>query len=147
MHETISLQAQVDPEWAGMRVDQIAAVAFPDYSRSRLKKWIEEGDILVNGEQLRPREKLYGGEKITLECKIEIQERWQPEPIDIDIVYEDDDIMIINKAAGLVVHPAAGHHMGFTTFFGKFHLALTFFIALTLVEGVLVKTVWAANAF
>ena len=48
MHETISLQAQVDPEWAGMRVDQIAAVAFPDYSRSRLKKWIEEGDILVN---------------------------------------------------------------------------------------------------
>ena len=88
MHETISLQTQVDPEWAGMRVDQIAAVAFPDYSRSRLKKWIEEGGILVNGEQLRPREKLYGGEKITLECKIEIQERWQPEPIDIDIVVQ-----------------------------------------------------------
>jgi len=112
MHETISLQAQVDPEWAGMRVDQIAAVVFSDYSRSRLKKWIEEGDILVNGVQLRPREKLYGGEKITLECQIEIQERWQPEPIDIDIVYEDDYILIINKAAGLVVHPAAGHHGG-----------------------------------
>lgn len=112
MHDIISLEATVDGEWAGKRLDQIAALAFPEYSRSRLKNWIEAGELTVNGEVLRPREKLYGGEVLKIDTKIEHQERWEPQAIALDIVYEDEHILVLNKPAGLVVHPAAGHHDG-----------------------------------
>ncbi len=112
MHDIISLEATVDSEWAGKRLDQIAALAFPDYSRSRLKNWIEAGELTVDGAVLRPREKLYGGEQLNINTTIEHQERWQPQAIDLDIVFEDEHILVLNKPAGLVVHPAAGHQDG-----------------------------------
>ena len=110
--EHIQLQADVVDEWAGMRLDQIAALAFPDYSRSRLKDWILTGELTVDGESYRPREKLFGGEVLTVNAEVERQARWQPQAIDLSIVYEDDHILVINKPAGLVVHPAAGHQNG-----------------------------------
>ena len=112
MLETISLQAIVEPQWAGMRLDQIAALAFPDYSRSRLQNWIKEGDLTVNGMALRPRDKLYGGEALVLYAVIAHQERWQSQAIELAIVFEDEHVLVLNKPAGLVVHPAAGHHNG-----------------------------------
>jgi len=112
MHDILSLEAIVNDQWSGMRLDQIAALAFPDYSRSRLKTWIQEGDLTVDGKTLRPRDKLFGGEKLVVDTKIEHQERWQPQAIDMDIVFEDEHILVLNKPAGLVVHPAAGHQDG-----------------------------------
>ncbi len=112
MHDILSLEAIVNDQWSGMRLDQIAALAFPDYSRSRLKTWIQEGDLTVDGKILRPRDKLFGGEKLVVDTKIEHQERWQPQAIDMDIVFEDEHILVLNKPAGLVVHPAAGHQDG-----------------------------------
>lgn len=112
MHDILSLEAIVNDQWSGMRLDQIAALAFPDYSRSRLKTWIQEGGLTVDGKILRPRDKLFGGEKLVVDTKIEHQERWQPQAIDMDIVFEDEHILVLNKPAGLVVHPAAGHQDG-----------------------------------
>lgn len=112
MHDILTLQAVVEVQWAGMRLDQIAALAFPDYSRSRLKNWILDGDLTVDQRTLRPRDKLFGGELLEVNTKIERQERWQPQAIDLDIVFEDEHILVLNKPTGLVVHPAAGHHDG-----------------------------------
>jgi 23S rRNA pseudouridine1911/1915/1917 synthase len=112
MHDILTLQAIVEAQWAGMRLDQIAALAFPDYSRSRLKTWIQDGDLTVDKQTLRPRDKLYGGETLEVNTKIERQQRWQPQAIDLDLVFEDEHILVLNKPAGLVVHPAAGHHDG-----------------------------------
>ena len=112
MSENIELESRVPSEYTGKRFDQIVALLFPEYSRSRLTAWIKEGAILVDGKQLKPREKLYGGEKIMIEAVLEDMEAHEGEEMPLDIVYEDDDIMVINKPAGLVVHPAVGHRKG-----------------------------------
>ncbi len=112
MSENIELESRVPSEYTGKRFDQIVALLFPEYSRSRLTAWIKEGAILVDGKQLKPREKLYGGEKIMIEAVLEDMEAHEGEEMALDIVYEDDDIMVINKPAGLVVHPAVGHRKG-----------------------------------
>ena len=112
MAETINLQAEVSSDLSGLRLDQIAAQLFPDYSRSRLQAWIKEGVLLVNGERQRPREKLYTGAILVVSVAVVDSERWQAEDIPIDIVFEDDSLLVLNKPAGLVVHPAAGHATG-----------------------------------
>ncbi len=112
MSENIELESRVPSEYTGKRFDQIVALLFPEYSRSRLTAWIKDGAILVDGKQLKPREKLYGGEKIMIEAVLEDMESHEGEEMPLDIVYEDDDIMVINKPAGLVVHPAVGHRNG-----------------------------------
>jgi len=85
---------------------------FPDYSRSRLQGWIKDGSLLVDGEVKRTRDIVLGGERLELDAEREIQGEWQAEAIDLDIIYEDDALLVINKPAGLVVHPAAGHQDG-----------------------------------
>jgi len=112
MTQTIHLQATVPDNLGGFRLDQAVAQLFPEHSRSRLQGWIKTGELLVNGKQLRPREKLLGGEQIEVQAAIQQEERWQAEEIALDIVYEDEHILILNKPAGLVVHPGAGHHDG-----------------------------------
>jgi 23S rRNA pseudouridine1911/1915/1917 synthase len=112
MAESISLQASVPFELSGSRFDQIAAELFPDYSRSRLQTWIKEGTLTVDGAVRKPKEKLNGGEELKVETKVENSDEWEAQDIALDIVYEDDDILVINKPAGLVVHPAAGHQNG-----------------------------------
>lgn len=112
MSEHIELEGRVPSDYTGKRFDQILPLLFPDYSRSRLTSWIKEGAVLVDGKKLKPREKLYGGEVITIDVVIEDLENHEAEDIDIEVVYEDDHILVLNKPAGLVVHPAVGNRTG-----------------------------------
>lgn len=106
------LTARVPEQLAGMRLDQCLAEIFPDYSRSKLQSWIKAGRVTVDGVQLKGREKLDGGEIVELDAEADIVIEDTPEDIPLDIVYEDDSLLIINKPAGLVVHPAAGNWHG-----------------------------------
>jgi len=106
------LTARVPEELAGMRLDQCLAEIFPDYSRSKLQTWIKSGRVLVDGEAMKGREKLDGGEEIELDAEPEMVIEDNAEDIPLNIVYEDDAILIINKPAGLVVHPAVGNWSG-----------------------------------
>jgi len=106
------LQAEVPLEMAGARLDQALAELFPDFSRSRLQQWVKAGNVLVDGKQLRPKDKLVGGESIELDVQLEAESEFVPEPIPLDIVYQDEALIVINKPAGLVVHPAAGNWQG-----------------------------------
>ena len=113
MAEQISLSAEVPVELGGKRLDQILAQLFPDYSRSRIKTWILDDMVHVNGLVVNtPREKLLGGEQVNIEAQLEAPREYEAQDIDLDIVYEDDDILVINKPAGLVVHPGAGNPDG-----------------------------------
>ncbi|GAA5131202.1 23S rRNA pseudouridine(1911/1915/1917) synthase RluD [Thalassotalea piscium] len=113
MAEKIQHQDIVPDSCLGKRFDQTLAEMFPDYSRSRLKEWILAGQVSVNGNALtKPREKMYGGEQIEIVSEIEADIRFEPQDIPLNIVYEDDDILVINKPAGLVVHPGAGNPDG-----------------------------------
>ena len=85
MHETIVLEAKVRAKWAGMRLDQIAALAFADYSRSRLKHWILAGELTVDGQLKRPRDKLHGGENLQVRTVIQHQQLWQPQSIELNL--------------------------------------------------------------
>jgi 23S rRNA pseudouridine1911/1915/1917 synthase len=102
----------VPEELAGLRLDQALARMFPAYSRSRLKEWLLAGAITVDGGPQRPRDAVAGGETVTLEARAEPEVRAAPEPIRLDVVYEDDDLLVVNKGAGLVVHPGAGNPGG-----------------------------------
>ncbi len=106
------LEGKVSSEQAGLRLDQVASSLFPNYSRARLQSWIKQGSLLVDGDKAKNKQKLLGGELITLLAIQESQEQWQAEPLPLDIMYEDESLLIINKAAGLVVHPAAGNYSG-----------------------------------
>ena len=106
------LTARVPEELAGMRLDQCLAEIFPDYSRSKLQIWLKDGRVLVDGEQRKGREKLDGGEEIELDAEAEQVVEYDAEDIPLDIVYEDESILIVNKPAGLVVHPAVGNWTG-----------------------------------
>ncbi len=106
------LTAKVPEELAGMRLDQCLAEVFPDYSRSKLQTWIKSGRVRVNGGVLKAKDKLDGGEEIELDAEAETVMEYEAEDIPLDIVYEDEAILIINKPAGLVVHPAVGNWRG-----------------------------------
>jgi len=95
-----------------MRLDQCLAEVFPDYSRSKLQTWIKAGRVLVDGEIMKGREKLDGGEEIELDAEAERVIEYAPQEIPLDIIYEDDALLIVNKPAGLVVHPAVGNWDG-----------------------------------
>ncbi|MBL35759.1 MAG: 23S rRNA pseudouridine(1911/1915/1917) synthase RluD [Oceanospirillaceae bacterium] len=112
MSNQISQTAEVPYEMGNKRLDQVAAQLFPEYSRSRLQQWIKDGQLQVNGKTIRGRDKLVGGETLTLEAELTAEGDWQAEDIPLDIIYEDDDILVVNKQAGLVVHPAAGNYEG-----------------------------------
>lgn len=104
--------ATVPPEMAGKRLDQVAAELFPAFSRSRIQTWIKSGHLLVNGMPYKAHGKLVGSELLEMQATLEDQGDWQAEDIPIDVVHEDDDILVINKPPGLVVHPAAGNWSG-----------------------------------
>ncbi len=106
------LTAEVPNEMAGMRLDQVLAELFADYSRSKLQTWVKAGRVKVNGLVLKPKDKLEGGEEIELDAEAEVVINSEPEEIPLDIIFEDESILIINKPAGLVVHPAVGNWSG-----------------------------------
>lgn len=98
---------------AGKRVDQALASLFPDLSRARLQGWVEEGLVTIDGQACRKKNKLRGGETLKVEVPDDAPEVvFEAEDIPLDIVYEDDDILVINKPADMVVHPAAGNWSG-----------------------------------
>jgi 23S rRNA pseudouridine1911/1915/1917 synthase len=101
--------ARIPDELAGQRLDQALARMFPDYSRSRLKAWVLDGSVLVDGAARRPRDPVHGGESVVLVARADAAVRAGPEPMALDIVFEDADLLVINKPAGLVVHPGAGN--------------------------------------
>jgi len=103
----------ISEEDAGKRLDVVLAQLFPEYSRSRLKLWIEQGQVLVNGQTAKPKYKISGDEELQLTVQsVESEESCIAEDIPLDIVYQDESIIIINKTADFVVHPAAGHYSG-----------------------------------
>jgi 23S rRNA pseudouridine1911/1915/1917 synthase len=106
------LTAEVPFEMAGMRLDQVLAELFTDYSRSKLQTWVKAGRVHVNGLALKPKDKLDGGEEITLDAEAEVVITAEPEPIPLEIIFEDESLLIVNKPAGLVVHPAVGNWNG-----------------------------------
>ena len=108
----LSLQFQLDNGYLGQRIDQVAALVWPDFSREKLKQWMKEGHLLVNGNIVKPKYRCDGTEQLSLEVELETQTAAMPEDIPLNIVYEDDDIIIINKAVGMVVHPGAGNPNG-----------------------------------
>jgi len=112
MTETKNLSAEVPEDMAGLRLDRVLARLFSDYSRARLQQWIRDGQVSVDGKQLRPRDKLHGGEQLKVSASLEIETEYQAEPIPLDIVFEDEAMLVINKPAGLVVHPAVGNRVG-----------------------------------
>jgi len=109
MAQQIELTHTVKESQLGQRLDQAVAELFTDFSRSRLKEWLLEGKVMVNGTVVtKPRTKVMGGEAITVQAELEDEQRWEAQDIPLNIVYEDDDIIVINKPRDLVVHPGAG---------------------------------------
>lgn len=106
------LTAKVPFAMAGMRLDQVLAELFTDYSRSKLQTWLKAGRVQVNGLALKAKDKLDGGEEIMLDAEAEVVVTSEAEAIPLDIIFEDESLLIVNKPAGLVVHPAVGNWNG-----------------------------------
>ncbi|MCL1041903.1 MULTISPECIES: 23S rRNA pseudouridine(1911/1915/1917) synthase RluD [Shewanella] len=113
MTQEINLKSEITATQTGQRLDQTLAELFPDYSRTRIKEWIQAGAVYVDGMvQTKPREKVLEGQEIEIEATLQEETKAEAQAIDLDIVYEDDHILVINKQAGLVVHPGAGNSDG-----------------------------------
>ena len=95
-----------------MRLDQVAAQLWPDFSRNRLQAWIKAGELTLDGRKVRPRDTVLGGETLSLSAELEQQSEDQPQDIPLDIVYEDEHLLVVNKPVDLVVHPGAGNPDG-----------------------------------
>jgi 23S rRNA pseudouridine1911/1915/1917 synthase len=104
--------ARVPDAAAGRRFDAVLAELFPEFSRSRLAAWIKSGDARLDGRQVRPRDPVRGGEAVTLDAVLDVQTDAAPEDIALVVLHEDPDVFVIDKPAGLVVHPGAGNPTG-----------------------------------
>lgn len=104
------LDAIVPAGLAGQRLDRVLAILFPDYSRSRLKEWIEAERVLVDERPRRPRDPVRGGEHVLVHTTVEAQADWRPQALAaLNVVHCDEDLIVIDKPAGIVVHPGAGN--------------------------------------
>jgi len=112
MNRKIALTLNVKTEQIGQRVDVVIAEAFKEFSRSHLQKLIKEGAVKVNGKEIKPKLILQGGELIEILAKEAPKLKDKAENIDLEIIYEDQDLLVVNKASGLVVHPGAGNPSG-----------------------------------
>jgi len=108
----ISLNYSVLDSDEGLRVDLVAAKQFSDYSRGHIQKWIKNGDLLVNNQEVKTKHSLQLNDVISVDFWEEPQLGDQPEAIPLDIIFEDEEIMIINKSVGMVVHPGSGNPDG-----------------------------------
>ena len=104
--------ATVPAAAAGRRLDAVLAELFPEYSRSRLSAWIKSGHVTVDGAPARPRAAVHGGETVALDAFEDVQTRAEAEDIPLDLLYEDEHVFVLDKPAGLVVHPGAGNPAG-----------------------------------
>jgi len=107
-----ALQARVPTEFAGLRLDQALARLFPEYSRSRLQAWVKSAHVTVDGAPAQPRDKVRGGERIDLSAQAPADVPDLAQDIPLAIVFEDAALLVIDKPAGLVVHPGSGNRDG-----------------------------------
>jgi 23S rRNA pseudouridine1911/1915/1917 synthase len=105
----IELSLTIPTAQSGQRLDQALAALLPDYSRSRLKAWIESGEVRVDGAVLRPRDKVLGGEAVSIHASLPEETRAVAQEIPLVLVHEDKHVFVVDKPAGLVVHPGAGN--------------------------------------
>ncbi|BBN59381.1 23S rRNA pseudouridine(1911/1915/1917) synthase RluD [Hydrogenovibrio marinus] len=95
------------------RLDAVLAELYPDYSRNRIQDWIKVGNVTLDGKvQKKPNFKVLGGEKVVLQAELDDEVVYEAQEMELDIIYEDDDILVINKPVGMVVHPGAGNPDG-----------------------------------
>lgn len=112
MSVTVTLRADVPAEMAGLRLDQAAAQLFGEYSRERLKEWIKDGRLTLSGRTGKPKERVVAGDTLILDAELDVETVAQAQDIALTIVYEDEHLLVIDKPAGLVVHPGAGNPDG-----------------------------------
>jgi 23S rRNA pseudouridine1911/1915/1917 synthase len=112
MSQAVHHELTVPFDQAGQRLDQVLAQLLDGYSRSRIKEWIDAGQVLVNGVQLRPKDRVLGGERVEIRATLPDVVDVAPEQIDLNIIHQDEHVLVINKPAGLVVHPGAGNAAG-----------------------------------
>lgn len=109
----ISLSGVIPLNFSGKRIDQVLATMFPEYSRENLKQWLLDGSCLINDHTTLPKRKVKGGELIMIRAKNNIKiPSWAPENLPLEVVFEDRDILILNKSSNLVMHPGAGNWSG-----------------------------------
>jgi 23S rRNA pseudouridine1911/1915/1917 synthase len=106
---TEHFNTQIPPDMAGYRLDKALAALFPSYSRACLQQWIREGQVLVNAVPCRGKDKVKGGEEVQITAQIEEEVPWEGQVLPLTLLYEDEDVLVVNKPAGLVVHPGAGN--------------------------------------
>jgi 23S rRNA pseudouridine1911/1915/1917 synthase len=109
---SIARDERVPQALAGRRLDQALASMFPEHSRSRLSAWIKSGQVLVDGAPAKPKHTVVGGQRVEIAALADPQVEFAPEAIALSLLYEDRDVLVINKPAGLVVHPGAGNRAG-----------------------------------
>jgi 23S rRNA pseudouridine1911/1915/1917 synthase len=112
MFERIHLTAQIPEALAGRRLDQALAELFPSYSRSRLQQWIKAGQVLLNQQPVIARYRVAGGEHVEIDAQLQLETEARPQAIGLDVRFQDEHLLVLNKPAGLVVHPAAGNPDG-----------------------------------
>ena len=112
MSEHIHLEAIIPESLHGQRLDKALVTLFPDYSRARLQQWIKSKQVHVNGACKRAKDPVVHGEQILVDAILVASEAWTAEDIALDVLYADTALIVINKPAGLVVHPGAGNQQG-----------------------------------
>ena len=104
--------AKIPSELAGQRLDQALAVLFADITRSQMQQWIKDGRVTLNGHAPRKRDKVTAGDRVVIRVPPPVDAGWRAQAIPLEIVYEDGELLVINKPPGLVVHPGAGNPEG-----------------------------------
>lgn len=108
----IKLTLQIPDDYSGQRLDVALGQLWPEYSRARIQQWIKDGCLLLNGSPCKAKALLEGGEQVEVDALPPVLPSFSAEAIPLDIIYQDDDIIILNKPIGLVAHPAAGNYEG-----------------------------------
>ena len=113
-HTETHIQAQfrVPLEESGARIDQVLAKLLPEFSRARLSQWVSEGWVLLDSKPCKPKSRVLGGELIEVSAELEPAVSWSAEAIDLQVIHEDEDLIVVDKPAGLVVHPGHGNPNG-----------------------------------
>ena len=112
MPRAIERCARAGSEHTPGRLDQVAARLFPEFSRARLQQWIRGGQLLLDGQRARPRDTVRAGAALTLDARLEEETDWRAQELPLTVLYEDEHLLVIDKPAGVVVHPGAGNPGG-----------------------------------
>lgn len=108
----IQQRIEIDREHAGDRLDLVLHRLLPEYSRNRIQRWIQQGFVCLNQAVCKPRQKVCDGDIVDLDIPEQVETGDRPEPLSFEVLHRDEALFVVNKPAGLVVHPAAGHRDG-----------------------------------